>query len=194
MILPKDELAEVRRLHPGTMLDKYFDSLDRTTEEMVRYARVAGVGPGTKVLDIGCGLGIFGWVCKQLGACVVNVDSPMGVVFAATHALGITYVPHNIRRDNPLPLDLWGFDLITTFHVTIGDQGGLWLAQDYRRMMVDGLARLNQGGSWLWRMNRGPVVAEVLGAMRLTGARMEYPVAGDDIMARIFPKNDCLQS
>lgn len=195
MILPKDRLLFVRKCHPGSMLDKYFDTLDKTTVQMVKLAEAVGVRSGMRVLDIGCGLGIFGWVCEQLGAEVVNVDSPMGVVFGATYALGLRYVPHNIRRDNPLPEGLGTFDLITTFHVVIGEQGRLWGSEDYRWFIADGMARLlRPGGSWAWRINRGPVVADVLSAMNaVDGAAVEYPLAGDGIMARIFHQKECLQ-
>ncbi|MCE7004145.1 methyltransferase domain-containing protein [Kibdelosporangium philippinense] len=79
-------------------------------------AEVTGIGPGVRVLDIGCGSGEFLAYVHELCGEAVGIDSSPGMV-----ALAKQRAPHAEVRlgdlDRPLPWPDDDFDVVTAFNV-----------------------------------------------------------------------------
>jgi SAM-dependent methyltransferase len=66
-----------------------------------------GVGPGTTVLDLGCGSGVFAGAAAGRGARVTGVDTDPGVVAAAAAAVpGGTFAVGDAADPPPGPFDV----------------------------------------------------------------------------------------
>jgi len=85
----------------------------------VSRALALGLDDGTprRVLDIGCGAGLFLLVCRHLGHSVQGLDLDWIAIFnESVERFGIPRVTHEIRPFEPLPtFDGAPFDLITAF-------------------------------------------------------------------------------
>jgi SAM-dependent methyltransferase len=77
-------------------------------------AAAADVGPGTRVLDVGCGTGEFCALAAERGATVSGIDAGAGMVAVAQRRL-----PDADLRVGPmeaLPWDDGAFDVVTAFN------------------------------------------------------------------------------
>ncbi|SMC69975.1 class I SAM-dependent methyltransferase [Kibdelosporangium aridum] len=87
-----------------------------------KVAEVTGIGPGTRVLDVGCGSGEFLAYVHELGGEAAGIDSSPQMV-----ALARKRAPHAEVKvgdvDQPLPWMDDSFDVVTAFNVLqfVGD-------------------------------------------------------------------------
>ncbi|MGF0117112.1 class I SAM-dependent methyltransferase [Promicromonospora sp. Marseille-Q5078] len=97
----------------------------------------AGVGPGTRVLDVGCGTGELLARLERAGAVVVGVDpAPEMVAHAREHHPGATVRDGDAEH---LPFDDGGFDVVLAVNA-------LQLADDTRGALTEAARVLAPGG------------------------------------------------
>ena len=77
-------------------------------------AAAAGVGPGTRVLDVGCGSGDFLAQAGRLGAATAGVDPAAGMVAVARERAPGADIRHAGAEELPWPDG--AFDLVTAFN------------------------------------------------------------------------------
>lgn len=142
---------------------KYFD-LERWFPQAVSLARQTGLmEPGRKrVLDIGCGSGLFGYVCRHLGHDFTGLDLDNPMFVAMREVLGVPWVSEQVERGRPLPVQLTGFDVVTTispkFHLAEIIDGKwvpfVWSGEDWEAFLSDVRTRLNPDGIYLFRFSK----------------------------------------
>lgn len=124
---------------PDAQWTKYF-AIDRYRVRNVTRLVELGLAEAApqRVLDLGCGTGLFLAGCKSLGhtAVGVNLADPL---FDRTVALfGVDRVVHRITPDAPLP-DLPGspFDLVTAFETQFDIVDGvIWGVDDWKGLFT----------------------------------------------------------
>jgi len=109
---------------------KPFLSYDERSEFYVRLAFQTGqLAPGKTLVDLGCGISLFGFLCRMYGAEVHWVDDfgggggialggrnpPPPLLAWASQTHGIKLVSQDFIRD-PLPFPSDSVDLVTSFH------------------------------------------------------------------------------
>jgi SAM-dependent methyltransferase len=74
-----------------------------------------GIGPGTRLLDVGCGSGLAASMAAVRGAVVTGVDNePELLAIAQERTPTATFVLSSM--DHPLPFDSGSFDVVTGFN------------------------------------------------------------------------------
>ncbi len=141
---------------------KYFD-IDRWLPPALKAARRTGLDEGgrKRVLDIGCGSGLFGHVCQRLGHEFVGLDIGNPMFRDMCDVLGVRFVTHVIERRVPLPEDLTGFDVVTAISTKFDRSETIagrlrsyaWDADDWAFFLADVRSRLAPGGLFLVRRN-----------------------------------------
>lgn len=164
-------LAELYDAYPGHPMRKFFRDSDRWLRIAAEIAAGLGLdGPpfGLRILDIGCGVGQFVRVCKDLGHCANGLDLPDPIIAEAARCYGVQYRPFIIVPGKPLPADLDMFDLITMFGVNLrrADGAFYWVWREWESFGLDVVSRLAPGGRWVLRPNLEPGPDIVLDAER----------------------------
>jgi SAM-dependent methyltransferase len=145
-----------------------------TEDELVFLTELVDLGPGVRVLDVGCGTGRHAVPIAGLGAEVVGVDqSPAMLERAATRAaaagVDVTWVEADARD---LPDDLGGFDAV------------LCLCEGAFCLVADGVAPIDHDQAVLTSMYRalrpgGHLVLTGLNAGRLLTAWHRGEASGE---------------
>lgn len=141
---------------------KYFD-LERWLPGAIKAAEQAelvGAAP-SRVLDIGCGAGLFGRVCQDLGHEHVGLDIGNPMFRDMCAALGVIDLVHPVMRQERLPADLQGFDVIVALAATfywneIVENEKIeanWQQDDWLFFFADLRSRLNEDGLFLIKLN-----------------------------------------
>jgi len=72
------------------------------------------IGPGTRLLDVGCGSGMFCQMASQRGATVVGIDAAPALVDIAKQR--VPYGRFRVGEMEALPFDADAFDIVTGFN------------------------------------------------------------------------------
>jgi len=141
---------------------KYFD-LARWLPGAIKAAEQAELigTPPKRVLDIGCGAGLFGRVCRDLGHDHIGLDIGNPMFRDMCAALDVADLVHPVMRQETLPADLGGFDAIVALAATfywneIIDNEKIeanWRLEDWLFFFADLKVRLNPGGLFLIKLN-----------------------------------------
>lgn len=158
----RDHWAEVERqtFHKGYV--KYFD-IERWLNYALYIARWADL-MGTsreRILDIGCGSGMFGRVCIEFGHKVTGIDVGNPMFMQMCEVLGVDCRVAPVYRNQRLPEELNGYDLITAispkFYLGEKIDGRLemynWNDADWDFFLGDIRSRLRPQGRVLIRFN-----------------------------------------
>ncbi|MEZ5912987.1 MAG: methyltransferase domain-containing protein [Paracoccaceae bacterium] len=105
-----------------------------------------------RILDVGCGSGLFLFVCKCFGHDVtgIDVDSPMYADMA--RVLGVPVVPTYVRPMEPLDGPFEGYDWITAIAIKFdredfgSNRREPWRLEEWQFFLRDLAGRLNPGG------------------------------------------------
>jgi 2-polyprenyl-3-methyl-5-hydroxy-6-metoxy-1,4-benzoquinol methylase len=151
------QLAELWATSVGHYMHKFAMTPKAWYAEAMQIARGVGLdeGPPLKILDIGCGFGYFLAACNMLGHESTGLDVTDDLIARAAWILRVHLVPHAITAYEPLPAELTGYDLITTFGVNFRHAPEVyWGGDDYAFLAADIRKRLRPGGRWLLRPNQ----------------------------------------
>jgi len=185
---------------------KYFD-IDKWLPQALGLAGRADLGEGgrKRVLDIGCGSGLFGHVCQRLGHEFVGLDIGNPMFRAMCGVLDVRFVTHVIERRVPLPEDLTGFDVITAISPKFDlselidgkFQGYAWDADDWAFFLADLRHRLEPGGICLVRRKMRERTPAGLRAMLERGRQLDvstFVLARDQLPAGPPPSDSVLDT
>lgn len=133
---------------------KYFD-LETWLKYHLRHVLAMGLHTEQhpkRILDVGCGSGIFLFIAKVLGhdGIGMDVNSPMYMQMAA--CLGVDYLPDLVHPKTRLDARLTGFDWITAIAIKF-DRGDFarpgaasWDLGEWQFFLADLKSRMNEGG------------------------------------------------
>lgn len=133
---------------------KYFD-LEQWLQYHRRHARQMHLHQEDRplrILDLGCGAGIFLFVCKAYGHSGVGLDVDSEMYKKMASILGVEYVPKLIEPMVPLEDRFEGFDWISAIAIKFDrlDFANLkaisWTLDEWKFLLGDLANRLNQGG------------------------------------------------
>ena len=104
----------------GTIAERYdfitrFLSFGRDRSWKIRLVDLAGVGPGSRVLDLACGTGDIAFEAVRRGAAVVGLDiTPRMIELARVKPEAAGRVSWTVADMTALPVTSTSFDVITT--------------------------------------------------------------------------------
>jgi SAM-dependent methyltransferase len=133
---------------------KYFD-LDAWFQYHARLAMAAGLHEAKepcRILDLGCGAGIFLYIAKMLGHDGVGLDLATDMYRQMADVLGVTWRASPVLANTPLPDDLHGFDMISAIAIKFdrldwGPQSAEpWTLAEWEFLLHDAASRLNPEG------------------------------------------------
>jgi len=157
-VVQRSLLHDLLRIYPDHRMAKFCLQAPSWYEAAHMIARQLGLcAPiaGLSILDIGCGFGFFVGACQELGHTATGLDAPEPIIREAARILRVCYVPHTVQAGQPLPDELRGYDLVTTFGVNFRlPSGTYWTAEEYRFLAADIRPRLLPGGRWVLRPNQ----------------------------------------
>lgn len=117
------------------------------------------VGHKKRILDLGCGVGYFLFLCNVLGHDALGLDVDRSPIFRETIRLfGLSRTIFEIERFRPLP-DLGApFDVVTAHSVTFNGHktDKLWQVDEWRYFLNDVGRLLKPEGELFVLMNREP--------------------------------------
>ncbi len=150
-----------RRYDPGHSAQAWrkYLQLEQWIEVNLSRARELALdhGPRLRILDLGCGVGYFLAICRQLGHEVLGLDIDKIPMFGEmTKALGVPRIVARVERFVPLP-DLGGkFDLITAFMICFNNHKTdvLWGVREWQFFLDDLATRLTPRGRVWLELNR----------------------------------------
>lgn len=94
-------------------------SYDTTGEDAAKVVELIGLGPGSRVLDAGCGFGRFAAALMGHGCDAVGVDiSPAAIAEAERRCPGPTYLVADLLQ--PLPDGVGPFDALVSMYSSYG--------------------------------------------------------------------------
>lgn len=133
---------------------KYFD-LDTWFNYHARLLMLAGLHKTEtpkRVLDLGCGSGIFLFLCKCLGHTGIGLDIDSQMYRRMAEVLGLDWRVAPVLAHTPLAEDLTGFDMITALAIKFdrldwGPQSDEpWGLEEWQFFMRDAASRLTPEG------------------------------------------------
>lgn len=133
---------------------KYFD-LETWIRYHLRHARLMDLHSSNRprrILDVGCGSGIFLHVCKALGHAGVGIDVNSDMYQRMAEILGVEYVPGLVVPFEPLDERFRGFDWITAIAIKFDRRDFAnrdatpWALEEWKFFLRDCAQRLNEGG------------------------------------------------
>lgn len=103
-------------------------------------AELAGIRPGERVLDVGCGIGGPARQLAKLGATVAGIDLTPALCDAARTLNERAGLDIDVRCGSALdmPFDDGAFDVVWTQHVTMNIEDKAGLYREMRRVVRDG--------------------------------------------------------
>lgn len=140
---------------------KYFE-LDRWLTYHARNAMSAGLHAGVgrkRVLDLGCGSGMFLYICRVLGHEGIGLDLGSQMYQEMAEVFGVEYRISPILAHQKLPEDLTGFDVVSALAIKFdrhdwGPQGDEpWSLPEWQFFLQDTASRLNPEGKLLIKPN-----------------------------------------
>lgn len=140
---------------------KFFD-LDRFVPYHLRMVRALDLdlpGPSKKVLDIGCGSGIFLFLCQCFGHQGLGIEIESEMYRKMADILGVKLRISPVLANQPMPEDLTGFDVISAIAIKFdrldwGPQDATpWALGEWEFFLNDMAKRLNPGGKMLMKPN-----------------------------------------
>lgn len=136
-----------------------------------RYARLAAqrflvpgfdrLPKGSRVLDLGCGMGYFLVVCRHKGLEVTGLDlDPADWVDARLYRdalafFGIDELHHTITPDEAVPTGTGQFDLVTAFYTTFNrlSGGDTWCGEQWDTFLTSLRPHVVTGGTVFMQLN-----------------------------------------
>lgn len=140
---------------------KYFD-LDQWFNYHARLLMLAGLHETEEpmqILDLGCGSGIFMFLCQCLGHAGVGLDIDSEMYRRMADVLGVDWRVAPVLANTPLGEDLTGFDMITALAIKFdrldwGPQSDEpWGLEEWQFFILDAASRLNPGGHMFIKPN-----------------------------------------
>ncbi len=140
---------------------KYFD-LDSWLPYHSRIAMIVGLHAeeqSKRILDLGCGSGMFLYICRVLGHEGVGLDLGSEMYQEMADIFGVEYRISPILAHQKLPEDLTGFDVISALAIKFDrlDWGPQdeepWSLPEWQFFIQDTASRLNPGGKLLIKPN-----------------------------------------
>lgn len=133
---------------------KYFE-VDRWLayhSQHIRNIPMLDEGKSLRILDIGCGSGLFLAMCQHLGHVGVGIDANSQMYIDMARTLGVDYRVELVHRRQPLSADLGEFDLVTAIATKFdrddfaNPKSPVWDTGDWQFLMRDLVSRLRDGG------------------------------------------------
>lgn len=154
--LPTAELESLLAEDPLNMEDlylhtgKYLLKMDLYLQEKIDIAVALGLdsSKGKKILDIGSGIGLFPWLCKDLGhVCHSTYYDKFPFYEGAWKILKIEEPFHlEVKPDSPWDIEHSKFDIITAHRTVFDRYPSLWTAIDWLRFIRQADKCLNRDG------------------------------------------------
>lgn len=160
---------------------KYFDLKTWIPRNWYRAIAVGLVNARPcRVLDVGCGMGYFAYVCRKLGHEAVALDrSHRPRLYRDVNALlDISIVEHDVMPFVSLP-ETGMFDVITAHMVTFNGHltERVWSSHEWKFWLDDARSRLLPGGCIYLELNNEPTT----GSCYTPGLRAYFESHGADI-------------
>lgn len=140
---------------------KYFD-LNKFIRYHLRLVRLLGLDVSKsrkRVMDIGCGAGIFLYICKTYGHDVLGIEVASAMYADMAKALGVDLRASPVVAFERQPKEITGFDWITAIAIKFdrldwGPQSAEpWKLEEWQFFIEDMATRLNAGGHMLIKPN-----------------------------------------
>jgi 2-polyprenyl-3-methyl-5-hydroxy-6-metoxy-1,4-benzoquinol methylase len=129
---------------------KYLDLSEHGEEAVQLAARLDLLdSKPLRILDIGCGAGLFLFALQQSGHRVVGIDlSDTQLYNDMVELLGISRLVHRVEPRQKLPDFGEPFDLITAFSICFDNMESrkVWGPDEWKFFLDDCISRLNPGG------------------------------------------------
>ncbi len=159
--IDRAELARIQAKYANgqeSFWTKYLD-VENWLAKNIKYARRFDliVNPPADVLDLGCGMGCFLFVCQQLGSRCLGVDLDTDPIFNDLIKLfGVERIGLRIEPFVKLPDFGRKFDLITAFMICFNnfDTPEIWKAPQWEFLINDLAGRLKENGTLLFSLNK----------------------------------------
>lgn len=127
------------------------------------------LGPGTRLLDAGCGAGLFAELAARTGADVTGLDAAPGLVeYARRRRPAARYVVDDLQR---MPFGADAFDVVTAFNSVL-------YAADPRRAIAEITRVTAPSGRAVLTVGAGPEQAESAALINPLARRDEVPRSG----------------
>lgn len=177
---------------PDAEWRKYFDLekyLVRNVERI--FALDLQSGRSLKVLDLGCGTGLFMGACRALGHETLGINLADRLFERTLQIFDLPWIEHCITFDRPLPeLTTGPFDLITGFETYFDKTDGKpWEARHWQAFFAGLKPHMHEGSRIYLKLNLlgpaklyNPVTTEVQSYFASLGARIrrrsiDFPAA-----------------
>lgn len=105
-----------------------------------------------RILDLGCGSGIFSFLCNHFGHRAEGLDIESPMYAEMTEILGVPILRCTIRPMTPLPDSIRGYDLFSAISIKFDrddfatNRPAPWDLSEWQFLIEDLAARLNPGG------------------------------------------------
>lgn len=141
---------------------KYFD-LDQWLKYHHRHAVQLGldkVALPVRIFDVGCGAGIFMYICKRWGHIVEGFDVDSEMYENMAKVLDVNWSKSQVRPLEPLDEKYTGYDLVTAIAIKFDRQDFArnadesWCVPEWDYFMKDAAQRLNKGGHLYLKPNK----------------------------------------
>ena len=149
-----DAHSPVKMFRMERNYSKYFD-LEKWFNYHSRLLMLAGLHETEqpkRILDLGCGAGIFLFLCERLGHSGIGLDIDSDMYRRMAGILGVDWRAAPIMANTPLEEDLTGFDMITALAIKFdrldwGPQSDEpWGLEEWQFFIRDAASRLNPDG------------------------------------------------